>query len=123
MNPPEHREKLSAPDPAGWLPRRSELFLVAALGVVFTAAWAVALGKGVSWDQKNYHYYNVYAWLSGRMDFHIAPAGLHSWINPLAYVPHFWLVNHVPPVIAGAMLGAVAGLNFVLIYKIGRAHV
>lgn len=120
MNPPEHREKRSALDHAGWLPQRTELLLAAALGVVFTAVWAVALGKGVSWDQKNYHYYAAYAWLAGRMDFHVAPAGSHSWLNPLAYVPHYWLVNHAPPVIAGAIFGAVAGLNFVLIYSLAR---
>lgn len=120
MNSPEHREKPSAPGRAGCLPGRREIFLVAALGIVFTTVWAVALGKGVSWDQKNYHFYNVYAWLSGRMDYHIAPAGLNSWLNPLIYVPQYWLVNHAPPVIAGAIFGAVAGLNFVLIYSLAR---
>jgi hypothetical protein len=120
MNPPEHREQRSALDHTGWPLRSPEIFLTAALGVVFTAVWAVALGKGVSWDQKNYHYYDAYAWLAGRMDFHVAPAGLHSWLNPLAYVPHSWVINHAPPVVAGAIFGAVAGLNFVLIYSLAR---
>ena len=29
--------------------------------------WAVHVGKGVGWDQMNYHHYNVWAWLNGRM--------------------------------------------------------
>lgn len=120
MNSPEHREKRLALDRAGCLPGRTEIFLAAALGIVFTTVWAVALGKGVSWDQENYHFYNVYAWISGRMDYHVAPAGLHSWLNPLAYVPQYWLVNHAPPFIAGAIFGAWAGLNFALIYSLGR---
>jgi len=120
MNPSEHREQRSALDHTSWPLRRTELLLVAALGVAFTAVLAVALGKGVSWDQKNYHYYNVYAWLFGRMDYHIAPAMLQSWLNPLAYIPQYWLVSQAPPVIAGATFGAVAGLNFVLIYSLVR---
>jgi hypothetical protein len=120
MNRPEHRVQRSARDHTSWPLRKAELVVVAALGVVFTSVWAVALGKGVSWDQKNYHYYNVYAWLSGRVDDHIAPAMLQSWLNPLAYVPQYWLVNHAPPVVAGAVFGAVAGLNFVLIYSLAR---
>ena len=120
MNSSDPRENPSALDRAGWLPGRTEIIFVAALGIVFTAVWAVALGKGVSWDQKNYHFYNVYAWLAGRMDVHVAPAGMHSWLNPLVYVPHYWLVSHAPPVVAGAIFGAVAGLNFVLIYGLVR---
>jgi hypothetical protein len=81
--------------------------------------WALHVGKGISWDQMNYHYYNVYAWLQGRMDDHLAPAGMQSWINPLAYVPAYLMVNHLPPRMTGFLFGALAGLNFGLLFALG----
>jgi hypothetical protein len=101
-------------------PGRKEILVVALLGVAFTTIWAIDEGKGISWDQQNYHHYNVYAWLSGRMDYHVAPAGMHSWLNPLVYVPQYWLVNHVPPVVAGAIFGGWVGLNVALVYALAR---
>ena len=64
---------------AAWAPHRTavskaEILLAAALGMAYTVLWAMDAGKGVTWDEKNYHYYNVYAWLSNRMDYHLAPA-------------------------------------------------
>jgi hypothetical protein len=102
------------------LPSKVEILIVAVLGAVSAASGAVHLGKGVSWDQKNYHHYDVYAWFHGLMDYHLAGAGMHSWMNPLAYVPQYWLVNNTPAVFAGALFGAVAGLNIVLVYILAR---
>ncbi len=104
----------------GSISATEELLLVGFLGIVFTAIWAVAVGKDVGWDQRNYHYYAVYSWLRGRMNYDIAPAGIQSWFNPLIYVPHYWLINHVRPVVAGAVIGASTGLNFVVIYILAR---
>ena len=118
MNSTPLREDPS--DHAENLPGRKEILFVAALGVLFSSVWAVALGKAISWDQQNYHFYNVYAWLGGRMDYHVAPAFLQSWLNPLVYVPHYWLIRHVPPLMAGVLFGAVAGLNLALIYILAR---
>ena len=49
------------------------------------------LGLDASWDLRNYHLYNVHAWLTGRMHTDIAPAQLQSWHNPLLDLPLYWL--------------------------------
>ena len=95
---------------------KAEIVLAVMLGMAYPVLWAMDAGKGVTWDEKNYHSYNVYAWLSGTMDYHLAPAGQHSWLNPILYVPHYWVIHHVPPAVAGGIFAAWAGLNFVLIY-------
>jgi len=100
--------------------RTGELIITASIGAYYAARWASEAGKGIGWDQQNYHFYNVYAWLSGRMDYHIAPAGMHSWLSPILYVPHYWLINHFSPLVAGATFAAWAGLNFGLIYALAR---
>jgi hypothetical protein len=93
---------------------------ICALAGFFAAGWwAVHVGKGIGWDQMNYHHYNAWAWLHGRMDDHIAPSGMHSWINPLLYVPSYFMVNHLPPRLTGFLFGAVAGLNLGLLFALG----
>jgi len=120
MNNLAQDENPSSLNLAGSVPGKKEILLIAALGIVFTALCAIFLGKDVGWDQKNYHHYTVYAWMKGLMNYDLAPAGMQSWLNPLVYVPHYWLVNHLPPVVVGGILGAWAGLNFVLIYLLAR---
>ncbi|MBI3934315.1 MAG: hypothetical protein HY316_06455 [Acidobacteria bacterium] len=97
-----------------------ELLIVASLGAAYTARWAIRVGEGISWDQQNYQHYGAYALLSGRLDYDLAPASFQTWLNPLLYVPNYWLVNHLPPVAAGGVMAAVQGLNFVLLYALAR---
>ena len=98
-----------------------EILLVAVFGAASAACGAVYLGKGISWDQENYHHYDVYAWLHGVMDYHFFPAGMHSWMNPLAYVPQYWLVNNASSMVAGALFGGLAGLNIAAVYALARS--
>ena len=88
-------------------------------GFIGAGWWAVHVGKGVGWDQMNYHHYNVWSWLHGRMDAHLAPAGMHSWINPLLYLPSYFMVDYLPPRLTGFAFGAIAGLNFGLLFLLG----
>ncbi len=99
---------------------RLELLVVALLSIAFTTCRALLLGQDLSWDLRNYHYYSVYAWLNHRVTYHIEPAQLQTWLNPLVFVPHYWLMNHLSPVVAGALFGAFAGINCILVYAIAR---
>ncbi len=69
-------------------------------------------GQDVNFDQLNYHFYSAYAFLHGRLAIDAAPAGtIHSYFNPLPYVPFYWLVQHLRPRRAIFILGAWHGLN------------
>ena len=94
--------------------------MVASAAICCSAIYAMRVGKVVAWDQKNYHYYNVYAWLTGRMGFDVAPAGMHSFLNPIAYIPQYFMIRHFSPISVGMTNGAVQALNFVLIYGASR---
>jgi len=117
--PEAQKQEAGAPRSAT-IPSKLETLMVAFFGAAASAFGAVYLGKGVSWDQKNYHHYDVYAWIHGLMDYHFFPAGMHSWMNPLAYVPQYWLVNNAPSVLAGALFGGVVGLNLAAVYALTR---
>jgi 4-amino-4-deoxy-L-arabinose transferase-like glycosyltransferase len=50
---------------------------------------AVALGQDANWDLRNYHLYNVWAWLHGRLQTDLAAAGPQSYYNPLLDLPYY----------------------------------
>jgi hypothetical protein len=78
------------------------------------------LGQDVSWDLRNYHYYNPFAFLTGRMGYDIAVSHVATYYNPLIYIPFYSAVTSLPPKAVGFILGFVPGLNVFLIYGITR---
>jgi hypothetical protein len=81
---------------------------------------SLASGQDDGWDMRNYHLYNVYALLGGRIGFDIAPAGFQSYFNPTLELPYYYLNRWLPPRGAGFALGVLQGLNFVLLFGIAR---
>lgn len=96
------------------------LWLLAALG--FLACVLSGLhqhGQDVNYDQLNYHFYSAYAFLHRRLTLDAAPAGLiHSYFNPLPYVPFYWLAQHVSARAAIFLLGVWHGFNAWLVLLI-----
>src|SRR5260370_21037706 len=80
------------------------------------AASAWFAGEDINWDWRNYHDYNAFALINGRYDWDVAPAGIQTFLNPLAYVPAYLLRHHVGAPLWGMLLGAIHGLNLALIY-------
>ena len=87
--------------------------------VVF-GLYSVWLGADANWDLTNYHLYNPFAWLHGRLLTDLAPAGLQSYFNPLLDVPYYWMSRHFPARLVGFLMGALHGLNFVLLLAIAQ---
>jgi hypothetical protein len=81
---------------------------------------AVLLDQDANWDLRNYHWYNAYAFLTGRFGVDIAPAHIATFYNPLLDVPFFLLAQAVPARTAGFLLGLVQGLNVVPLYLLAR---
>jgi hypothetical protein len=86
-------------------------------GAIYT--WFV--GEDVNWDWQNYHEYNVWALITGRYGIDALPAGFQTYFNPAVYFPVYYL-RHLLPLPYGMMIiGAVHGLNLLLIYFLIRA--
>lgn len=47
----------------------------------------------IRWDLANYHYYNAWAFIHGRLGYDIAPAMINTYFNPLLDVPHYFMLN------------------------------
>lgn len=85
-------------------------------GAIYT--WLV--GEDVNWDWQNYHEYNVWAVITGRYGIDALPAGFQTYFNPTVYFPVYYL-RHLLPLPYGLMIiGAVHGLNLLLIYFLIR---
>ncbi len=88
------------------------------------SAWgilAVVLGKETGWDFRNYHWYDAYAFLQGRMGVDVAVAHHATYYNPLCDIPFYFLATKVGSAAALAFLGAAQGMNIFPLYLISRA--
>jgi hypothetical protein len=99
---------------------------IGAPAVILGALLAGALytwfsGEDLNWDWRNYHEYGAYALLNGRFDVDVVPGGFQSFLNPLAYVPAYLLRHGVGAPFWGILLGAIHGLNLVLVWWISRS--
>lgn len=72
-----------------WL-RQSVLIL--GLMLLF-GIYAIHLGQDASWDLKNYHFYDAYAFLQHRLGWDIAPALFHTFYNPLLELPNYFIIK------------------------------
>ncbi|MGH6871147.1 MAG: hypothetical protein ACREHE_06545 [Rhizomicrobium sp.] len=84
-------------------------------------AFVIALGKDMSWDFRNYHWYIPYAFLNGRMGFDISVAHQATFYNPFLDIPFYWLATHTPSWFALGVLGAAQGCNSVPLYLMSRS--
>ncbi len=73
---------------------------------------ALLMGQDANWDLRNYHLYNGYALLHGRLALDLAPAQMQSYFSPVLDVFHYLLMARLPAPLGGFVLGALHGLAF-----------
>ncbi len=105
---------------ASWA--RREPGRVGAWGLVIAFGLFVLIrGKDAEWDFRNYHWYNPYAWLTGRRGFDVAVAQHATYYNPLMDVPIYVGAQIMPAWLIGLLFGLVQGINAVLLYELAHA--
>ncbi|MBP0593870.1 hypothetical protein J8I87_30155 [Paraburkholderia sp. LEh10] len=82
--------------------------------------YSLFLGADANWDLYNYHLYNPFAWLHGKLQTDLAPAGMQSYFNPLLDTALYLLNTHLPSRAVGFLLGVLHGSTFVLIAAVAR---
>ena len=81
---------------------------------------AVLLPQDNNWDLRNYHWYNPYALLEGRIGFDLAPSQTPTFYNPLLDVPFFLAAQALPARVLSFLLGLIQGCNFILLFLLAR---
>ncbi|MBO1067938.1 MAG: hypothetical protein HEQ13_00300 [Dolichospermum sp. DEX189] len=81
---------------------------------------SVYLGQDMSYDLRNYHFYNPYMLLNNRLEFDIMPAAIQTFLNPLIDIPFFVSVFylHIPSIFLVFLTGIFHGINPYLIHNI-----
>ncbi|MDQ0511636.1 glycosyltransferase 87 family protein [Ancylobacter amanitiformis] len=97
-------------------PIRREVWVVALIAVVVCVVHGLRLGQDTNWDQRNYHYYGVYALLHGRLALDVAAAQMQSWFNPAGSLLPYFLITQTSPRLATAALSALSALPLVTVF-------
>jgi len=90
------------------------------VGFVVCGAASVLLGQDNNWDLRNYHYYNPFAFLTGRIGYDFAPAQRQSYLNPLLDLPFYFGTTYLDPRLYAFLMGGVHGLSFGLVFGIAN---
>ncbi|HLG89092.1 MAG TPA: hypothetical protein VKZ79_18065 [Alphaproteobacteria bacterium] len=98
--------------------RRLANLLLLLLSISASSAYSYARGQDLNWDQLNYHFYLPWALFHGRMETDLAPAAIQSFFNPIPYIPFYLMVQSMPPVAIGLVLGAIHGVNYWLVIRL-----
>ncbi len=86
--------------------------------LMMSLLWAYVAGKDLNWDFINYHFYGAAALVDARLSQDYFAASIQSYLNPIAYVPHFLMVKagwHSLWVSAILTLAQTANLLFIWI--------
>lgn len=78
------------------------------------------MGKSMAWDLLHYHYYNGYAFLNDRLGYDILPAVFHTFLNPVLDIAFYVGVETLPARAVGFTLGAIHGINVILLFHCAR---
>lgn len=93
------------------------------------AAWLLPLlyglvslryGQDQNWDLGNYHHYAPFALLNGKVGYDLAPGQWQSYFNPTLDLVYYGLNKLLPAPAAGFVMGALHGLNVLLVLAIAR---
>lgn len=87
---------------------------------IFWSISNVISGQDLNGDNYNYHLYDAYAWLNGRADQDLAPAGAHSYFNPYLDTFSFYLIQHLGGIPAQLICGFIDGMVAFPIFFIVR---
>lgn len=83
--------------------------------------FAALAKRDASYDVVHYHIHNGWSALYGRLEYDLAPAGMHSFFNPLYNLGLYWLMERLPGVIVAGLLGFAPALVLPLLYYLTKA--
>jgi len=89
--------------------------------VAWCLGWTVVAGLDLNFDLFNYHYYVAHAFWTDRLGKDFMAASLQSYLNPIAYLPFYWMVQagwH--SLIIALVLAALHSVNLILLLLIAE---
>jgi hypothetical protein len=88
---------------------------------VFAALWSLHAGKDLNWDLLHYHYYAAYAFLEGRLERDFFAASAQGYLNPVGFLPFYWMVSSGwHSAVVSMLLACAHAANLALLFAISR---
>lgn len=75
------------------LDRAAALRLSLWLGPLLAGLVSMQLGQDANWDLRNYHWYNPYAFLNGKIGVDLNPGQFQSYFNPTIDLLYYGLAT------------------------------
>ena len=97
-------------------------YIIFCLSILIGGICSILHGVDRSFDVRNYHIYNPYAFLNNRITIDIMPADIQSYFNPLLDVPYYLTVKHLNnfPYLVSFIQGLSYALLIFITYKIAK---
>ncbi len=97
-------------------------YIMLCLAILIGGICSILHGVDRSFDVRNYHIYNPYAFLNNRMTTDIMPADIQSYFNPLLDVPYYLMIKHLNnfPYLVAFIQGFSYALLIFITYKIAK---
>ncbi|WP_018148529.1 hypothetical protein [Henriciella marina] len=89
--------------------------------VILFALVSAVVPRDASFDVAHYHLHNGWSALNGRLKQDLAPAEMHSFLNPTYNLVVWWLIERLPGPAVAAILGALQALIVPVLYFLGRS--
>jgi hypothetical protein len=100
---------------------QSASFLVTLAVTTAAVLCSAVAGKDLNFDQLHYHFYLGFSFVEERLGQDFMAASGQSYINPLAYVPFYWMVSQGwHSLVVASVLAAFHSINILLSYHIAR---
>lgn len=115
-------KRLRAPFSGAWrrLDQPGALRLAMLLVPIILGFVSIVFRQDDNWDLRNYHLYNPFALLNGKIGFDLAPGQWQSYFNPTIDLPYYGLTRVLPGPVVGFLMGLLHGLNFILLVHLIR---
>jgi len=88
--------------------------------IALFAALSMIVPRDASYDVVHYHLHNGWATLNGRDGFDLAPAEMHTYLNPVWQIFVWLLVDNLPGRVVAFILGAIHALSLPAVYAFTR---
>jgi len=96
------------------------LLAVAAAGALLWSCVALRQGYDFEWDVLNYHFYNGFALLHGRIFANVQPAMWQTYFSPLIDAVFYVLVRLLRPTVVLLIIAVFQSLAFPLLFQLAR---
>ena len=96
---------------------RKKLVFFSIFSIFVCVIWNWFSGKDLNWDQLNYHFYLPHSFIADRLQQDFFPASIQSYLNPVSYLPFYWMVKaDWNSLIIGSILAAGHATNLIALY-------